>query len=208
MEKFQRLDIAMFIPGMNLTWESLEKDSLGGSESAALYLVKSLAKLGHRLYVFCNTTDVGYKPDGVLYFEANKFPSFATLNLHDVSIVERTPELYGSPTNSKLNILWQHDLAMLRYANTFKSTLWNIDKVFVVSEYMKKQYQEVYGLENMDDLFYVTRNGIDLSMFNVEIDKKRVKKEIVYAARPERGLDVLLEKIMPKMWEKDPEIEL
>src|SRR3989304_937048 len=30
MEKFQRLDIAMFIPGMNLTWESLEKDSIGG----------------------------------------------------------------------------------------------------------------------------------------------------------------------------------
>ena len=31
---------------------------------------------------------------------------------------------------------------------------------------------------------------------------------MVYTARPERGLDVLLEGIMPKIWKKDPEIKL
>ena len=118
------------------------------------------------------------------------------------------PELFAVKMVSKLNILWCHDLANLRSADKFKSVLWNIDKVMTVSQYMTEQYKEVYGLP--DELFWTTRNGIDLDLISTVTSKNptRKHKQLVYAARPERGLDILLESIMPKIWEKDPGITL
>ena len=205
-----KLDIAIAVPGMAMNWDTMERQSLGGSETAGLSMAKVLAKQGHNVILFCNTTDVGKKPDNVIYMPMEQFQAFVTTSPTDVVIGQRMPELFAVKMVSKLNILWCHDLAMLRNADKFKSVLWNVDKVMTVSQYMTDQYKEVYGLP--DELFWTTRNGIDLEMIDRMFRENplmtRKPKQLVYAARPERGMDVLLESIMPKLWEKDPDITL
>lgn len=205
-----KLDIAIAVPGMAMNWDTMERQSLGGSETAGLSMAKALAKQGHNVILFCNTTDTGKKQDDVIYMPLDSFHSFVTTSPIDVVIGQRMPELFAVKMTSKLNILWCHDLAMLRNADKFKSVLWNVDKVMTVSQYMTDQYKEVYGLP--DELFWTTRNGIDLDLidgvFRGNPLMTRQPKQLVYASRPERGMDVLLKSIMPKLWEKDPEITL
>ena len=63
----QTLDIAIAVPGLQFNGNTFSQQSLGGSESAAYYLARAFAVLGHRVTVFCNTepvrcADVDYLP--------------------------------------------------------------------------------------------------------------------------------------------------
>ncbi len=200
-----KFDIGMLIPGMPFDGNTLEESSLGGSETAAISMARELAQLGHRVKVFCNCKERGNFAD-VIYLPIAGWDSFLIGTPHDVSIVQRTPEPYSVRTNSRLNVMWSHDLALGRQTYSVRATMWNINKIFVLSEYMKAQYKEVYGLP--DDLLFKTRNGIDLHRFPRSDNSERNRKRLVYAARPERGLDILLDRIFPKLLEADPEIEL
>lgn len=200
-----RLTLVFHIPGMPFDGRSLENKSLGGSETAGLSMAKEMAKLGHVVKVFCNTEKPHTCKDGVDYFPLQFFGTFASTIPHDVCIGQRMPNLFGTPFASKLNILWVHDLALLRSAQVFKSSLWNVDKVVTVSRYHTEQYKKVYELP--EELFMTSRNGIDLSM-TPDFNSPRNLKQMVYAARPERGLDVLLETIFPKIVAKEPEAKL
>lgn len=199
-----RLEIAMLVPGMPFGAESLKKHSLGGSETAGLSVAKELASLGHSVKMFCNTPAPHNDELGVSYFPADLFKVFAPTIPHDVLIAQRAPSVFGVPLASKLNILWVHDLPLLRQAQEVRSAMWNIDKIFTVSKYHADRYKKAFELP--DSALYPTRNGIHLSMAPKK--QQRNMKQVVYTARPERGLDVLLEHIMPKIWEKNPDIKL
>src|SRR3972149_1015977 len=206
MIKQYSLDVVMFVPGMQMNWNTLEKDSLGGSETMGILTAKELVKLGHNVTMFCNTTDPGKKPDGAAYLPVDGFGPYVIGNPHDVLIAQRTPEVFATRMPNKLNLLWCHDLAQGRNKDRFCAVQWNVDKVMTVSKYMTDQYKKVFGLP--ESLFWTTRNGIDLSLFDNQDKVRRNRKQLVYTARPERGLDILLEKIMPMLWEKDPKITL
>lgn len=195
----------MMIPGMPFQGDTLETASLGGSETAALCVARELAKLGHYVAVFSNTEKPGVYDD-VKYLPASEWRARAIGSPHDVCIVQRAPEAFGQPTAAKLNLLWCHDLALMRAAVPFKSVLWNVDKVLVVSQYMAQQYKDVYGLP--DELLWVTRNGIDLARFTGLDGRTRDRKALICAARPERGVDLLLRDIFPKLLERDPSLTL
>ena len=203
MEKY-KLDISIFCAGMQLNPEELQKKSLGGSETAGVSMAHALAKLGHHVLFFCNTTKEG-KYDDVQYIHMDKFQPYAVNCPHDVLIVQRLPEIFRQPLKSKINILWQHDVATKNQRHSFHGSLWNIDKVFCLSDWQINQYKDIYQIDE-DDLFYKTRNGIKL--IPQPDNSKRQNKRLVYTNRPERGLDNLLFNIMPKIWSKDKEVEL
>ena len=196
-----RVDIAMVVPGLPFDGESIKTKSLGGSETAGYYMARELAKRGHRVTMFCKGTPGLY--EGVFYQPLTEWQKYGTMQPHDVAIIQRVPELFSHRLSSKLNILWCHDLAMVRNDLNMKGAAWNIDEFFVVSEFMKKQYHEVYG-EYLPT--FATRNGVDLSLF--PRPQKREPKKIMYMARPERGVDILLQDIMPRLLKADPEITL
>lgn len=197
-------DISIVVPGMAFDHNTVETASLGGSETAGYYMAKSLAALGHKVILFCNCTEEGVFDD-VMYRKMEHARSYMSSVPHDICIVQRAPELFALKTAARINILWQHDLALKRVESNVKGALWNVDRILVVSEFHKKQYQEVYELP--DEMFIVTRNGIDTALFQKE-PQVRDKKRLVYAARPERGLDNLLINVYPKLIEKDPEFKL
>lgn len=203
MEK-HKLDITIFCAGMEVNPETLKEKSLGGSETAGISMAHELAKLGHHVLLFCNTKETK-KYKGVQYLPMQDFQAYATSCPHDVLIGQRIPEVFRAKLQSKINILWQHDVALKQQRKEFHGSLWNLDKVFCLSDWQIQQYKDIYQID-CDDLFYKTRNGINL--IPQPDNSKRQPKRLVYTNRPERGMDNLLFNIMPKLWEKDPEIEL
>ena len=201
----QDLNIIFAIPGMPFDGNTIKEKSLGGSETAAYYMARCLAKLGHQVMMFSNCERPGIY-EGVNYQPFNDALEYITKVPHDVTVVQRMPSIFANRTASRLNILWNHDLALARQENEFKGVLWNVDKVFLLSKFMAEQYKEVHGCG--EEIVYVTRNGIDLEMFGGESPGPRDRKKLMYAARPERGLDVLLKDIFPALLEKDPEFRL
>lgn len=201
------LDVVFCVPGLPFDGNTLKTQSLGGSESAGLYLARALAKRQHRVKMFCGAPQTELI-DGVEYRPIQTWQQFSISAVHDINIVQRAPELFQTRLSSKLNVLWCHDLALKRTANVHKATSWNVDKVALLSKFMVDQYQSIIGTP--DQYIFQTRNGFDFDAQPLPIKPwaQRDQKLLLYAARPERGLDVLVRKVFPAMLERDPLLKL
>lgn len=211
------LDIAMFVAGLPFDGMTIPSEqSLGGSETAGIQLAEELARQGHRVTLFCNckdtqeTNSVLYSPIGWAAGRGGGFPKgfydFIRSIPIDLCIVQRIPTMFQFETRSKVNMLWQHDLATRTGPSNFQPVTWNLDKILVLSQFMKKQYQEVHG--GTDNLYHVTRNGIDMDLINSASEQARDRFRLTYTARPERGLDILLRAVFPRILEREPRATL
>ena len=204
-----KLSITLVTPGMPFDGNTDKERSLGGSETMGLMMGRELARLEHRVTHFTNT-DRPSLTDGVQYIPLGGAPRWLSDRPNDVVIAQRTGKIFGSPLPmaSKVRILWHHDLAIHRQQSDIMNGAWNTTEHLVLSEYQKDQFNKVYGFPL--DAMHVTRNGIDEDLIrSVPVSiAGREQKLLFYSARPERGLLHLLESIMPKIWEKDPEVRL
>jgi len=204
-----RLDIAILAAGMPFDAHTIDQgNSLGGSESVALGLAEELGRRDHNVLVFTSHPDPQSKEDSrVRFTNIQNYEAYAGAYPHHTSIVQRIPLLFSRRSLSQLNILWQHDLPMIEAGHEFRSALWNIDRVAFVSQFHKREYERVYetGFDqrSVKDLFRVVHNAVDVPEDPVgamPFDSNR----ILYTSRPERGLDVLLGEIFPKVLERNP----
>lgn len=186
--------------GMPFNGETVQKQSLGGSESAAYYQCRELANRGHEVLVFTNTQEEG-EWDGVRYLNAGqasqehpmggRFEYYARNTDHDVLIIQRIAHAFHNQFASKINILQLHDLALHRYSALVNHGMWNTDVVTAVSAWHKKQIMEVYGLD--EKFVLVVRNGVDPELYQQEgVHNPGGKFDLLYQARPERGLENLV----------------
>lgn len=222
--------ILMHCGGMPFNGETINNESLGGSESAAYYIARALAKRGHKVTLFTNTDQEGTW-DGVRYLacgptdEQNplgaRFHFYALNTPHDVCMIQRAPGAFTYRFASKLNIVWLHDLALHRNKPHMASAMWNIDAMFTVSEFHKRQVVDVYGLD--PSFVMPVTNGVDLDLFKGKIinslddvrkddGKKHADNEfaLLYSSRPERGLEHLLRPggIMDRLAQISPRFHL
>lgn len=185
------MNIVIVSPGMEHNGETLKTKSLGGSETAAIQLAEAFAALkGHTVHVFSPCADQS-KTNGVVYNPIDAAQEYIVGADIDVLIVSRVPQILHARHNAKVCYLWQHDLGLKRQAPEILPAMYQIDRILVMSEFQKNQYKEVYGLP--EDAFKVIRNGIDLGLFPAP--RGLSQKEwglMVYAARPERGLENLV----------------
>jgi glycosyltransferase involved in cell wall biosynthesis len=201
-------DVSILVPGLAVEWDTLETKSLGGSESAGLYMARALSIEGARVTVFCNSAATWVDGKGVRYVPAREWAAVAKAMPHDVCIVQRAMEAFGQRTNARLNLLWCHDLALGRQERALRGLLWNVDGIIVVSKYMAEQYKEVYGIS--EEALLVSRNGVDVSLVQALRSEgiRRDRNKLMFCARPERGLDVLLEHVMPKLLAAEKDLKL
>lgn len=200
------LDIYFATAGLPFDGDTIKNSSLGGSESAALYMARALARRGHRVKHFTNA-GVDKQIDGVHYLPLNIWPQFSADAHHDVSIVQRNPQAMVNPINAKLSVLWQHDLALKRFADVHRATKWRTDKTFLLSQFHVEQYKQVIGMNDRE--IYQTRNGFDFSLQpKINEYAARDKNLFVYCARPERGLEHVLNTVFPAILEKNPAARL
>jgi len=186
--------------GLQFNGNSLIEKSLGGSESAMIYMARELSYLGNDVTVYCECDKPGIY-DGVDYRSYVQFNNDEKCQT-DVCIVSRYTEFLAKPLDSKLNILWTHDI----FIDNPELSISVADKIFCLSEYHKQFFKNSYNLE--EDAFWVTSNGFDKSLVSDTIPFEQKKNNYIYSARFERGLVKLLEDIWPKIVDKNPEAKL
>ncbi len=193
------MHIAMAVPGMPFNGSTItDGKSLGGSESAGYYMARELTKRGHSVVVFTNSEKKG-NWDGVVYeflgrpredMPLGERFHYVMTAPYDVVIAQRHWHSFTKIYNSKLNIWWLHDLALHRQSMAVQPQLMNIDQVFTVSEFHKKQVSEVYGIP--ENFITATKNGIAYEEYEGLEVFDREPNSLVYASRPERGLENLV----------------
>ncbi len=204
--------------GMPFNGDTIKEKSLGGSESAAYYQCRELAKRGHEVCIFTNTQQEG-EFDGVKYLNAGevtqqyplgaRFEYYARNTDHDVLIIQRAAHAFHGQFASKINILQLHDLALFRYSALVNHGMWNTDLVTCVSAWHKKQVCEVYGLN--PDFVKIVRNGVDPELYqNNFVRDEDGSFRLLYQSRPERGLENLVRDggIMHQLETSDPHVHL
>lgn len=198
--------------GMPFNGNTIKTQGLGGSETAAYYHARELARRGRDVVVFTNTKEQG-KFDGVTYCYAGEatqhaplgqdFAQYACNTPHDVLIVQRHPMAFHKDYASKINVLQLHDISLRRSAGAFNAGAARIDIVTGVSRWHVNQIKEVYGFH--DRVLRVVPNGVDLDLYGSVSDvhvseaidrvldaKNNGELCYLYQSRPERGLEHLV----------------
>lgn len=175
---------------------TLTHKSLGGSEQAGLLICKALAAEGHQVTSFCNLPEQG-KPDhvqsgamvdGVRWVALDQYQAFIGNTEVDLLVVQRDFRMLNTPHQAKKTVLWAHDLATHTWtAEGMQQLGTNWDEIWTVSEFHRQQFHKVtgYPLESIK----ATRNGI-VPIETMDMGPRT--KTLLYAARPERGLEHLV----------------
>jgi len=191
------MEIVLAAGGMPFGPDTLAHKSLGGSETAVLMLAKKLKAKGHLVTVFCTLPAEGEpdfihngeeSEDGIRYVHINNYQNFITNTQCDLLIASRDPRLVALPCAAKKKVLWCHDLATHRGMQTAMDQInWTVDELWAVSKFHADQIHKVTGYPRK--FIKVVTNGI------VEIETipaPRSETQLVYASRPERGLENLI----------------
>lgn len=178
---------------------TFDTSGLGGSETAVLKLGEAFAAQGHRSIVYSTIDEPGYYR-GVGYRDATHFrPEMPS----DMFIAWRNPEAADWAINTKNLILWMHDTDAGDRLTPERARRFNA--IVVLTEWHKQFILQRYPFLKSDQLV-VIGNGVDLTRFQGKV--KRDPLRVIYSSSPDRGLDIILEHIWPKVVEAIPEAEL
>lgn len=180
------------------------KTGIGGSETAAIYMARELAKLGHHVqaYSACDGAEGVY--DGVEYIHWQKaWDNPDSLN-HDILIVSRQTKPLHHFKKVKAKILWVHDIHVGTAAEVGDS-FEKVDAVLTLSDWHREYFYSVYPHLRKSGKVHITRNGIDIARFAAE--PKKEGNRLIYTSSPDRGLENLL-KLFPRIQKEVPDAEL
>lgn len=196
--------IGFYTEGLPFDGGTIYEKGLGGSESAVFFLAREFAGKGHRVQVFCNTRRPGLYED-VEYRGLADFPAAAATQVFDVFIVSRFPRVFAQPFQSRLKVMWNHD--NLVEPQTYRRETFRADLFLVLSAYQEAEY--LSQLPELAPFCHRTKNGVDLEMTREAIlAAGKDMTRVVYASRPERGLEILLRHIWPRLLQARPELQL
>jgi glycosyltransferase involved in cell wall biosynthesis len=177
---------------------------LGGSELAAVYLMRELAKRGHRVHVNGNPGPAAGMHDGVEYMRWDDREANHRHLKPDVLIVSRAPQAFLNGYDAKANFLWVHDIHCGEPVGDNMVGIMRADRIFCLSEWHKGFFLSQYPFLHPDTII-VTRNGIDTGRFAKEPVK--AGKRLIWTSTPHRGLDRLLD-LLPEIQKEVPGTEL
>jgi len=193
--------IAAFSSPEPLDPTKMAKEGMGGSELAVVKLAENLVKMpgNPRVYVYSKNENPGYY-DKVCYRPEDHWrPEIAT----DLFIAWRAPEAAEWGVRAKKRILWLHDMDYGDRLTAVRAQAFH--KIVVLSEWHKQHMLATYPFLDPEQLVIIG-NGVDPSRFNTPV--KRHPKRVIYSSSPDRGLDVILEGIWPKITQAVPDAEL
>lgn len=206
--------------GLCYDGNTLEKQGLGGSESAVILISRELAKLGFDVTVFNNCDDGSNSSsgiyDGVRYID-NKNASTHTEN-YDIAIVSRTVVPFLQNTHPFLSrathrVLWLHD-TFVEGDQYVEDLVVNktIHHIFTLSDWhssyiLNANHGKRRNYEVLKKSIFQTRNGAVCHIPEVDLSKKDPNK-FVYNASATKGLLPLVNDIWPRIKQQIPEAKL
>lgn len=215
-----RLDVRLLIPALPFDPADPFAKSLGGSETAGLQLAAAIAALGHTVTAFASVEQPAtWKKVNIV--PASGWDSTMASIPCDIAIVQRNAAAFARRFESRVNFLWVHDLMFARRSQELQAAMHSIDRIVTVSAFQRDQFRTVIPAIP-ESAYLVARNGIDLELVaqahergllaHVRPDggmgRPREKGLIVCGARPERGVDVLLTQVFPRILKEYPEAKL
>ncbi|AWI25240.1 glycosyltransferase [Flavobacterium pallidum] len=187
--------------------ETIAKEGIGGSETAAAKMAKEFSLLGYRVVVFCHCVNLEGHFDGVEYQDLSCFNRFIDMHYMDVFILSRHIDVMQHKIRAVKKYFWVHDVwakgtnfgdgdLVRKYQKEF-------DGIFCLSNWHKSFFQKTHGID--DSNMIVTQNGIDISNFGGSVVKE--KNRFIYSSSPDRSLDVVLD-LFPKIRKVLPDATL
>ncbi len=200
----RKLSLALATDGEAFDGASIEKQALGGSETALVQMARVLAGRGHKVQVFCRCPQPGVY-NGVLYRDRKDIVRAAGEERFDALIVSRFFSILDLPWQAGLRVLWNHDI--LDQPPQLAERLAELDACLVLSRFHAANF--IGALPECATKLITTRNGLDLSLIaRASQGVGRVPGRMCYVSRPERGLKLLLEKIWPRLLLRIPHLTL
>ncbi len=174
--------------GPAFTLEDHQRKGLGGTENYISYTAKTLAKLGHDVWLY-NLSNIAMDIHDVKLRHIHAFKNEGC----DLFISFRMRDIFKRPVNAKHKVLILADTESDGLGDDVRAG--RIDSVVSVSEWQKNKIAKE---ENLVDhpCWIVSSNGIDMNEFTDYTDLKQ--NICIHTSTPERGLGLLLD-----MW---PEI--
>lgn len=188
-----RIVFTPLIAGKPWTGSTIYEDSLGGSESAVIYLARELARRGHEVTVFT------HGQPGV--FEKVEYRSVTELQLGlpqcDVHVSSRWVEVLASST-APFKVLWLHDMPSGRY-DVLPAHL-----VVCISHFQRS----AWGLPDprTTNTVAVIGDGVDLTLFSGS--ERRDTNRLLWTSNPDRGLYIASRVFVKEILPRWPEMEL
>lgn len=161
----------------------IDETGVGGVETTYIELGRTMAGLGHDIYLFCNTEKYHVFKD-VKYIPYADYTDYIKLN-PDVTITSRWFESFNSVTGKK--ILWLQDANPLEANYDFNV----VDKVIVSSQWHKDYLTVLTEHRIPKGKLEIIPLGINKQLFTGNV--KRDPLHVVYSSNPNRGLDILAE---------------
>ena len=195
-------DVIFYTGGYPFHGRTMEEKGLGGSESALIYIARALAAKGIRVRVFCNCERPGTY-DGVRYDDLVDFHIYRNLYKLPVLISSRSLRPFKVDLQAQLRILWIHDDINVPFLEGERPSRLPIDRIYAISHWQRDVWSRHFSIPA--ERFFLTRNGVDLKLFRPA--EKRNRNRLIYASRPDRGLNILL-KLFPCIRQQVPDAEL
>jgi len=183
------------------TWNprKFETGGLGGSETAVIKMAESFSKLGFDPIVYSSIDEPGYY-NGACYRDMD---SFRPQEESDLYIAWRSPEAADWPLHTKRLVLWMHDTDAGDRLTEVRAS--RFDAIVVLTEWHKSYMLQRYPFLRTEQLV-VIGNGVDTSRFCAPVERN--PKKVIYSSSPDRGLDIILQKIWPEVVKVEPDAEL
>lgn len=199
---------------------TLEKQGLGGSESAVIYIATELAKLNFDVTVFNNCIDSTHSSpgvyNGVRYIDNTEAAKHS--ETYDIAIVSRTvvPFLnndYPFLHSAKKRILWLHDTFVDgdQYVEDL-AVSGKIDHIFTLSDWhttyiLNAAHGKRRNFEVLKKKIFQTRNGAQQHIKEVNISRKD-RNHFVYNASASKGMLPLINDVWPEIKKQIPKARL
>lgn len=211
--------------GLCYDGNTLEKQGLGGSESAVILMAKELHQLGFDVTVFNNCEDGEHSTsgvfDGVRYID-NKNAAAHTEH-YDIAVVSRTTlpflqaarnENFQFILNATKRYIWFHDTFIQGDAHV-EPLLMNgtVHKIFTLADWHTNYILNAHhegprrNYEVLKHRVFQTRNGAVKRIKNIDL-KAKDKNHFVYNASQTKGMIPLVEDIWPEVKKFIPDAHL
>ena len=199
-------DIVYFCGGFSIKWDPADM-KLGGSEQAVVNLSTNWAKLGKKVAVYGEVPDKTL--NGVDYFNWQKFPFEQNFN---IVILWR---LYGLDSGASFKIkakeIWFdiHDRFFQQFNEKYERLGGCINKIFLKSDNHLQLFKEAFKEEKDISKCIVIPNGIRIEQFIENTENiTRNPYRFCYCSCYTRGLQQIIEKIWPVIYNYEPRAEL
>lgn len=204
------MDLAFYTSGLAISGDDPAGLSLGGAESAVVWMARALVRQGHRVTVFCNTGEEREQA-GVSFLREAALSDEETSRLWDVFLAARFAGVLEHPVRARLIGLWHHDPPSAEAVQVLRRVLPRADFSFFLSRFQRDEYER--WLPGISASAAITSNGVDFDSLRqvreaVGEDGRSRPPRFLYGSRPSCGLVPLLEDIWPRIRARLPEAEL